>query len=217
MSNLKGILFDLDGTVLDTRELIYRSFEHVIEVFWLHGIDRKELIKCWGEPLATTMQRWSPENYEELLSSYREYMYDRHDELVKPFDGMEEVLSELQTEMVPVALVTSKVRRGAERGLKQTGLEKYFQVVVTVEDTGRAKPHADPALLAAEKLFLKPEDLMFAGDTVHDIYCAKHAGCVSIAVDWSECSRENLAAAEPDYFAAEPKDLLRLYRKLSRR
>ena len=185
---IRTLLFDLDGTILDTNELIIRSFLDALGNFVPAHFGKEQIIPRMGEPLKEQLQHFSGlEDVSGLLAAYREVNLRLHDEYVRPFPGVVEVLSRLHRSGIQIGVVTTKVRLTTERGLRYTGLLDYIQPngIVTFDDVEHAKPHPQPVLKAVDALGADPERTMMIGDSVVDIQSAKAAGVVPVGVAWS--------------------------------
>ncbi|MGB5373873.1 MAG: HAD-IA family hydrolase [Polyangiales bacterium] len=210
--DMKTYLFDLDGTLLDSIELILKSFHHTARVHgrpersdahWLAGI---------GTPLRVQLSEMasSDEDLDALLETYREYNLEHHDAMAKPYPGIIEVVRTLHRKEAKLALVTSKLSRGATRGLRLLGLEVEFPVRVCADDVVQGKPHPEPVLKALSALDALPSDAIFIGDSDHDIQAGRRAGVETAAVSWGPFAREALEAAGPSHWIESPEELLRL-------
>lgn len=204
----KALLFDLDGTVLDTNALIVESFQHTLGELLGISITAEELYPYFGEPLRDTMARFSRDRADEMVTHYRTYNIANHDRLTRLFPGLDEVLPALREGGLRLAIVTSKYESTARRGLDLFSLTPLFEVVVGLDATVRHKPDPDPALKALEALDVAPEDAVMVGDSVLDVQCGRRAGTGTAAVGWSVFPREQLVAERPDYWIDEPRDLL---------
>ncbi|MDH4283401.1 MAG: HAD-IA family hydrolase [Myxococcales bacterium] len=209
---MKTFLFDLDGTLLDSIDLILTSFHHTSRVHlgrefsdshWLGGI---------GTPLRAQLSRMaaSEEELDAMLETYRIYNLEHHDEMAKPYPGVVELVRRLHQRGANLALVTSKLRMGAERGLQLLDLEKELTVRVCADDVVRGKPHPEPVLKALGALGVPSAEAVLIGDSAHDIYAGKSAGVVTAAVSWGPFAREILEAAGPDLWIEEPRQVLAL-------
>lgn len=209
---MKTYLFDLDGTLLDSIELILKSFHHTARVHgrpersdadWLVGI---------GTPLRVQLSRMasSDEELDALLETYREYNLEHHDAMAKPYPGIIEVVRTLHRNEAKLALVTSKLSRGANRGLRLLGVEEEFRVRVCADDVVQGKPNPEPVLKALSALDASPSDAIFIGDSNHDIEAGRRAGVETAAVSWGPFAREALEAAGPSHWIESPEELLRL-------
>jgi len=202
------ILFDLDGTVLNTNELIIRSFQHTLSThLGLQPAD-EELYPYFGEPLRDTLARYDANRVDELITTYREFMYGNHDELVKIFPGTFETMEALHMAGIKLGVVTSKLKMTSEWGLKLFGLAKFVRVCITIEDVQNPKPHPEPIELALHRLSLGKEGVLMVGDSPYDLRCAYNAGVSSAAVGWSVHSRETLQKENPHFVLGQFSDLL---------
>jgi pyrophosphatase PpaX len=212
MPPITTLLFDLDGTLIDSIRLIIDSYHHTLKTHglpprtddeWLHGI---------GTPLRVVFGDLAshPEQIEQLVQTYRDYNLAHHDTQVIPYVGAPELIRRVQAEGYRTALVTSKNRPGAIRGLQLAGIADCFQVLVCADDVTHPKPHPEPVLRALEHLAASPSEALFVGDSVHDMRCGRQAGVRTAAVLWGPFGRSHLEASEPDYWLDTPEDLLRL-------
>ncbi len=211
------ILFDMDGTLVDTIDLILRSFH---ETFRLHGmpdIPDPELLALIGEPLVVQMAGFDPHNVDRLCTAYQAQYEKFHDALAREFPGVKEVLQELARRGYRLGVVTSKRRLTARPGLAHFGLDSLFEVIITANDTGRHKPEPEPVLAALEALGCSKEEATYVGDSTYDVDCANAAGVLSVAVLWGPFSREVLDSHHPDIILESPRDLLELFPRPPRR
>ncbi len=205
------ILFDLDGTLINTNDLIVASFQHTLREKLGREVPADEIRQYFGEPLATTMARYAPDRQRELVAFYRQFNHANHDRLLRQFPGVPEMVRTLHGAGVTLAVVTSKRTALARRGLRVSGLDPYFTTLVGADDTEKHKPDPAPALLALEWLGERPGGhVLMVGDSRYDILCGRGAGVRTAAVGWSAQSREALEAARPDYWIDQPRDLVQL-------
>ena len=197
---LRATLFDFDGTLVDTTDLIYQSMRHAAGEVLGREISREVLMANVGQPLPRQMELLSAEHAEALLASYRLHNEENHDALIKEFPGVEESLARLHAAGVRVAVVTSKRRFSVDMALKTfPGLGKVVDQWVTMEDTTEHKPRPEPLLKGLELLGNVPrKQAAYVGDSPFDVAAAKAAGVRSVAVSWGAFSEDALRAAEPD-------------------
>ena len=132
---IKGVLFDLDGTLINTTPLILESFRHTFVEFGLPVPSKEALVAGFGLPLRTAAKAYMPESMiEDFCTPYSNYHRSQHDKLIQPFDGVNEALAQLAGRGIKMAVVTSKKRPMALRGLACYGLDKYIETVVTCQD-----------------------------------------------------------------------------------
>jgi pyrophosphatase PpaX len=202
---LRATLFDFDGTLVDTTDLIYQSMRHAAGEVLGREISREVLMANVGQPLPRQMELLSAEHAEALLDSYRLHNEENHDALIKEFPGVEESVARLHAAGVRVAVVTSKRRFSVDMALKTfPGLGKVVDQWVTMEDTTEHKPRPEPLLKGLELLGKIPkEEAAYVGDSPFDVAAAKAAGVRSVAVSWGAFSEDALRAAEPDHLVPD--------------
>ena len=206
---LETVLFDLDGTVIDTGPLIADSFRHAVRAVLGKTIDDEEMLAyVGGWSLREQMCRLAPDRSQELVEAYRAYNEPRHAGL-EFCSGMNELLLGLRSEGVRLGLATAKRRPTVEIAFGHLpALEGLFDVIVTSEDTERHKPDPAPLLLALNKLAAEPAGAAYVGDSPFDIEAAKAAGLRAIAVTWGGIhGEERLRAAGPDAIVSTPAEL----------
>lgn len=205
---IKAVLFDLDGTLINTNRLIIESYKYTIMKHLNKSIKDEDIVIYFGEPLLTTLARFDKDNVDALCDTYRSFNHSRHDEMVTEFEGALETLKELKAMGIKIAVVTSKRRLMVERGLKKFGLFEYLDAVITPEDTERHKPDGEPALKACEVLGVRPEEAVMVGDSHYDILCGKNAGTKTCAVKYTALPLEELLSYKPDYVVDNILDLI---------
>ena len=205
-----AVLFDLDGTLLDSVELIVESYRHTLAAHGLPPRERADVLLGLGQTLEDQFRRWYGEDapIDALVQTYIAHNRDVHDDWVKPFDGLGAVVERLHNAGVPLAVVTSKRGAGARRGLAALGLTERFEVVVAGDDVARPKPDPEPVRLALRQLGdPDPARVVFVGDATHDVAAGRAAGVVTVAVTWGSGTRDALVAAEPTHLVDSVADL----------
>ncbi len=204
------VLFDLDGTLIDSGPIILESMQHAVRTVLGREIPRDELgLTIGGQGIVAQMQAIDSEHADELLEAYKEHNDGLHDTL-EAFDGLLALLPGLRAEGRRLGIVTAKRQRTVALALDRFPvLREDFDVVVTHEDTDRHKPDPEPVLHAVERLGASPRDAAYVGDSPFDIQAAKSAGAFAIAVGWGGIHPdERLLAEEPDAFVRAPEELL---------
>jgi pyrophosphatase PpaX len=224
MRNTRAILFDLDGTLIDTTGLILRCFDHSWQTVCGRTHSREALLGTFGIPLREAM-RWllaassdkrtgdtdEAHLIERLLLEYREFNVANHDQLAKPFDGVEAVIRKLRARGYLIGVVTSKGRELACRGLNLCSLNGLIDEAVFLEDSDRHKPDPMPIQVALERLGARAEAAAYVGDSRHDIAAGRAAGVMTVAALWGPGSREELECAQPDRLAEAVDSLLDIF------
>jgi pyrophosphatase PpaX len=203
------VLFDLDGTVIDSGGIILASMRHASREVLGRVIADAELMHAVGGPgLEAQMAALDPERVDELVTVYRAHNEPLHEELVC-CAGMEEALEELRADGRRLGVVTAKRRSTVELAFEHVPLGHLFETIVGGDETERHKPDPEPLLLAAERLGARPENTVYVGDSPFDVRAAKAAGMGSVAVTWGRIhDRSRLEREEPDAIVDTAKELL---------
>jgi pyrophosphatase PpaX len=209
---IRAVLYDFDGTLADSTDLIMRSYRHTMGTHLGHVPPDEEWLSGFGMTLETQLARFARHQAEAaaMLDTYRGFQDTIHDELLRPFPGAAETVAELERRGYRLAIVTSKHRRSALRGMELCGIVSHFDVIVTPEDVRQPKPHPEPVLFALEKLGVAPDEALFVGDSPHDIAAGQAAGTRTAGVLWGPFPREALERARPDAFLETQGDVLRV-------
>ncbi len=207
------VLFDLDGTLLDTLPLIETSFRQAFEqlnIPWDNGA----VMKTIGIPLRDACKQFAGERWQELFDCYISYQLTIHDAHVKVFPGTREAIAEINTMVRGMGVVTSKRRPVAQRGLSITGLDSYMRHLVALEDVKRPKPHPEPVLCGLARFSASPEQAIFIGDSCYDIMSGRQAGVVTVAVSWGMAGPGGLRDSKPDFMVDNWPDLVSLIKSI---
>jgi pyrophosphatase PpaX len=206
------VLFDLDGTLIDSGPIILASMQHAVRTVLGREIPPDELgLTIGGQGIVAQMTAIDEEHAAELLEAYKEHNDGLHETLAA-FDELLAVLPGLKADGRKLGIVTAKRHRTVALALQRfPALASSFDVVVAHEDTDRHKPDPDPVILAVEKLGGTPEEAVYVGDSPFDIGAAKAAGVYAVAVGWGGIHPdERLLAEKPDAFVRSPEELLRV-------
>jgi len=205
------VIFDLDGTVVDTVELIVDSFRYAVRTVLGQDLPDEVITAGVGQPLMTQMLRLSKEKAQELYDVYRDYNHRRHDELIRSYDGMEEALRRLHGAGRRLGIVTSKSRETTQMAFDAVELDGVFGAVVTATDTDRHKPQPDPVLLCLERLGVGDASRgIYIGDSPVDMAAGLAAGLSTAAVAWGVFPRATLLDAGAQYWLEHPRQLVPL-------
>ena len=211
------VLFDFDGTIMDTNDVIIGSWQHVYRT--LRGGkegDLEYILSTFGEPLEYSMKKSFPEvPKEEAVQIYRDWHHEKFLDMIKIFPGVTEMLKEVKSRGYKTGIATSRLRKTLHMGLEKYDLFKYFDAIVAVEDIEEGKPAPDTIFKVLGKLDSKPETAIMVGDSRLDILCAHNAGVPSVLVGWSATlagkTKEDFAPGEaPDFIIQKPEDLLEI-------
>ena len=206
-----AVLFDLDGTLIDSVELIVTSARYAFsdrngrrptDAEWLTGL---------GTPLITQFREWARDEEEvtRLVARYREYQMAHHDILTRPYPGMREALDELRAQGHQVGIVTSKLNALARRGLTCTGIDDRFECIIGCDDTTKHKPDPEPVIVALRRLGIDPSRAAFVGDSPFDMAAGNAAGVYTVGALWGPFPKSDLEAVSGGVraFAERPVDV----------
>ena len=213
----KYILFDFDGTLVNTNDVILASWQHTYRHYLGHEMPVDHITSCFGEPLLLTMEREFPGvDPQESADVYRQFQLENADKLVTIFPGIKELLADLKEAGYVLGIVTSRTRESALRYMDMFAITSYFSDLVTCDDTTVHKPNPDPILLAMSKLGASAEESIMIGDSPFDIKCANNAGVDSVMVNWRITCDETsvIDDAKVDYWLHQPSDLVELLKTL---
>jgi pyrophosphatase PpaX len=210
MNKFKYIFFDLDGTLIDTIPFIVECFNYTFMHHFGETRPEEETISYIGMPLINHFKAIYPGQEDELAKTYRAYNENKQDNCIAIFIGIFDLIKELYEKGIILAVVTSKKKDLAIRGLKLFNLMDYFLFVNGSEDSCKHKPYGDPLIKAMEKAKVTDKnEVLYVGDSPLDILCARDAGIKSAAVAWTYSPRIELEKVNPDIFLEKPDDLLK--------
>jgi len=192
------IVFDWDGTLMDSETHIVSSMERAIADLNLPPLPRTSLSNVIGLGLTEAIARLLPDEGAEtragMVERYRHHYFTQ--DLSEPFAGAEEVLQELTRQGYLLAVATGKGRRGLDSVLASTGFGKYFHCTRCSEET-RSKPHPQMLLEIMDVLDVAPGTTLMVGDTEYDLQMAREAGAAALAVDYGVHERDRLLQCNP--------------------
>ena len=206
------ILFDLDGTLIDSIELILNSARFAFEKLGRDCPPDQEWLSGVGIPLFTMFRRYARDDADcaALIAAYREYQVANHDRLVRCYDDVVDTVTLLRRRSHEIGIVTSKSEALALRGLAHVSLASQVDTIVGCDSSTRHKPDPEPVRIALHRLDCRPEDAIFVGDSVHDVRAGNAAGVHTIAALWGAFSREDLEPGAPSAWLESISDLVDL-------
>lgn len=203
------ILFDLDGTVIDSVTLIRESHRHAVSVVLGLELDDEALVVNVGRPLMEQMRHFSEEHAETLFHTYRTWNHANTAALLQAYEGVDAMLAGLAAAGRRMGIVTSKSRDAVDLAFDVLpDVRDHFDIVVTADDTVLHKPHPEPVLHALGALDGTRAAAAYVGDAPFDMRAGRAAGLTTVAVTWGFFSREELEAEEPDLIVDTPEQLL---------
>ena len=206
----KAILFDVDGTLLDTREFLFRATEHSLGKHGFPVLPRELITTFVGKPLVEFYQSVAPTALEtdiNLLSDTHHEFQMENLHLAKSFPNIIKVLTLLKNKGIKMAAVTSRTNQNVAKTLEIAGVDSFLDVVITSDDVVNLKPHPEPLLKAMDLLGVKPEETWMVGDAEPDILAGKNAGTKTVGVTYGFGGKD-IAKLHPDYLIENIQELL---------
>ena len=192
------VLFDLDGTVADSIDLIIASYTHALATVSGDSCPREEMLGWIGRTFEATLAKRDPDRAEELIAAYRAYNEAHIAQAVTAYPGVRDLLADLREAGVVTGVVTAKRRAVAQMTLAAAGLSDVIDLVGGQEDSLTHKPEPGPLLAASASLGVDVTTACYVGDAVTDLQAAQAAGMAAVAVTWGAGVEADLAACGPD-------------------
>ena len=207
---IDGIIFDSDGTLVDSLKLIVNAYNYAVEPVLHETFGVEQVSSLFGPPMEKILLCVLPSKFaNEAVHRYHEYYREHFQDYANVYPGIPEVVTSLHRSNQTLGVVTGAGRQAAELTLKLTGLFSSFGTVVTGDDVGRPKPNPDGLQLAIRKMSTLADRTVYIGDSVVDIQAAKNAGTMSAGALWGSRHPTELAAASPDFLFYTPSDVLK--------
>ena len=234
LQNIRGVAFDLDGTLVDSAPGLTAAVDNALYALELPMAGEERVVTWIGNGADVLIQRaltWARQERAALRASQGKPSVD-HDDIPQAeqqtilrklfdryygevaeegsflFPAVADTLGALHAKGLPLALVTNKPTPFVAPILASLDIAKYFTVVIGGDGVKNKKPHPEPLLMVAEKLGLAPTELLFVGDSRNDIQAAKAAGCRSIGLTYGYNYGEPISQSEPDYIFDQFNELL---------
>lgn len=206
MYKFKGFIFDIDGTLTSTNQLIFDSFNFISKKYLKKTFTDEEIIGLFGPTEDVILKDWCGNNYEQARKEYYDY-YSEHHTIANLFDGINEILEYLKGKKYPLGIFTGKGRDASFITLRHLGIEKYFNLVITGDDVENHKPSPEGILIFLKQFKLSPGNVLMIGDSVNDVKAAKKAGVKIASVLWDCYAEEKVRQLNSDYYFTSVPDL----------
>lgn len=211
-SRFRAVLYDFDGTLADTTELVMNCFRHTMSTHLGEVPPMEEWLRGFGTPLEVQMARFArhAKEADAMIATYRDYQEEHAGRYLVPFPGAMETVDALRAAGLALAIVTSRHRESTLRAMDLCGLTRHFDLVVSPEDVTHPKPHPEPVEFALRKLGVRAAEALFVGDSPHDIAAGREAGTRTAGALWGPFPREALEEERPDHLLASQVEVLRV-------
>ncbi len=196
----KCIIFDMDGTLTQTNQLIFDSFNHIAEKYINKRVTPKEVISYFGPPEKEAVEAMiGPTHIETAMKEYYYFYHSNHNKLASLYPGIKDILHFLKEKKIIIGLFTGKGRRTTDITLEQFGIRKYFDITVTGDDVDEFKPSGDGIIKIMEKFSLHPAEVLMVGDAVADIKASQEAGVEIASVLWDSYGKNDVLQLQSDF------------------
>lgn len=195
----KGYIFDIDGTLTSTNDLIFASFNHVTKIFLGRKYSNEEIIKLFGPTEDVILKEWMGSNYEKAKNEYYKFYKENHNKLAAIIPGIEDVLVAIKNAGLPLGIFTGKGRQSSIITLEELGIKNYFDLIITGDDVTNHKPSPEGIIKFVEHFNLLPENVLMVGDAPVDIKASRAAGVKVASVLWDSYAKEKVLEMESDF------------------
>lgn len=207
------VIFDIDGTLTQTNELIFASFNHVAEKHLGRRFEPSEIIALFGPPEEGALLKvFGPERLDSIFDELLKFYTEHHGSMASLHAGMDELLAYLKSRGVKLAVFTGKGKRTAMITLDKLAIADYFDIIVSGNDVDRHKPHPEGILRVLDILGVGPNEALMVGDSLSDINASRAAGVRIAAVLWDSYDHTRVRNAGPDYLFERVADMLAWFR-----
>ncbi|MBX2975905.1 MAG: HAD family hydrolase [Ignavibacteriaceae bacterium] len=209
VNKFKGIIFDIDGTLTSTNELIYASFNHITQKFMNKTMTPREIIALFGPTEDQIIEGWFNERHQEVKDVYYSFYENNLLQSADLYPGIRELLFELKSKGIILSIYTGKGRSAALITLDKLGVSHLFDMIVTGSDVKEHKPSAEGILVFLDKFNLQKDEVLMIGDAVADIKASRAAGVKVASVIWDSYAEEEVKKLGSDFLFESVEELNR--------
>lgn len=201
-----GFIFDIDGTLTSTNQLIFDSFNYIAKKYLNRSFTDNEIISLFGPTEDVILKELCGDRYEEARKDYYKFYSDNHS-MAELYPGMKEILEYLKNKNYPLGIFTGKGREASMITLKELGVDHYFDLIVTGDDVKNHKPSSEGILKYVNHFGLKKEKVLMIGDSVSDVMASKEARIKVASALWDSYAKEKVQALESDFYFNSVEEL----------
>jgi pyrophosphatase PpaX len=199
MNRISCVIFDMDGTLTQTNELIFATFNYVTGKYLHKKFSPKEITALFGPPEEVAIRKLiGRERFERAMKDFYSYYEDHHARMAGLHEGIREILEFLKSRGILLAVFTGKGKRTTVITLEKMGIKQYFDMIVTGSDVANHKPSPDGIRKVLSRYSLQPAEVLMVGDAVSDVTAAHAAGVRIAAVLWDSYGREKVQTMDVD-------------------
>ena len=182
---IKGIIFDMDGTLIDTNQLIIKCIQDCVEKYLKYRPQESELVAVLGKPLKNQMGFFSAKHTDDMMKYYRQIYRENRDQMTVIYEGVLPMLENLKSKGIRMAIVSNKGSNGIQHALEKFKMKEYFDISLSSSDVQKHKPDPEGILKVLKFWDFTSEEILFVGDSNNDILCANNANVQSVLVNWT--------------------------------
>jgi HAD superfamily hydrolase (TIGR01509 family) len=201
-----GFIFDIDGTLTSTNQLIFDSFNHITQKYLDRPFSDEEIIGLFGPTEGQIFEKLFGEKHLEVGKDYYQFYSDNHS-MANIYPGLKEILIELKKKNYPLGIYTGKGRESSMITITKLGIDKYFDLIVSGDDVENQKPAPDGILKFVDQFKLNNERVLMIGDAVGDVKAARSAGVKIASVLWDSYAAEKVKTMGSDYYFHSVEEL----------
>ena len=201
-----GFIFDIDGTLTSTNQLIFDSFNFIAKKYLDKTFSDDEIISMFGPPENDILKRLCEDNYESAREDYFTYYTENHWK-ADLYNGIKEILEHLKSKNYPLGIFTGKGRDASLITLKKLGVDHYFDLIITGDDVENHKPSPEGILKFVNHFGLNPEKVLMIGDSIADIEASREAGVKIASVLWDSYAHQKIKTMRSDYYIHSVEEL----------
>lgn len=198
MQNFDGIIFDIDGTLTSTNELIFASWNYITKKYFNKSMTDEEIIELFGPTEDQILALWFGDNTDSVKEEYYKFYRDNHS-MAKLYPGIRELLDYLKKRKIKLGIFTGKGRQSSEITLQALNIYNYFDLITTGDDVANHKPSAEGIIKFLKEFDLTSERILMVGDSVGDIKAAEEAGVKIASVVWDCYAKDKVLKLKSDY------------------
>lgn len=199
MNKFEGILFDVDGTLASTNDLIFASFNHVAEKYLNKKLSNDEIIALFGPTEDVILKNWMEDRYDSARLDYFNFYQNNHETMAGMFGGLDKTLELIKSKNLPLGIFTGKGKDSAVITLKELGIYDYFDLIITGDDVNEHKPSPEGIDLFINKFNLNRDKVLMVGDSIVDVEAAEKANVKSALVLWDQYAKEKYSMVNGDF------------------
>ncbi|MFC2083457.1 HAD family hydrolase [Bacteroidota bacterium] len=200
MEKIEGIIFDVDGTLTSTNQLIFNSFNHITERYLGKKLTDEQIIALFGPTEDYILRKWFEKDYLKVREDYYNYYSDNHEEMADIYPGIKDLIIKIKSKTIPLGIFTGKGKNSTSITLRQIGIESYFDLIVTGDDVKNHKPSPEGINLFLKKFNLNSQFVLMVGDSPADIKAAQSAGVKIATVIWDSYAKDKVLELKSDFY-----------------